>query len=449
MADRRRTPDGFAARHAVLAALASLCLLSPGLAADPPAAGPALVLEGGRLLTMAGAPIENGSLAILGGKIAAVGTSVSAAAGARRLSARGLTVLPGLIDCLSCLYLPQQELAEPQGLAPALRVCDGADPFARYLSQVLAEGVTAVHVVPGNRGLIAGTSGLARVAPVPGSIDWISDCVGLRGQLGRTAGASRSSLDRLGDYTTLRESLLAARDYLLRQQAYVRALARWVRKQQEAKKKNEPFKDKRPDKPAVDPGQETLVRVLKGELPLQIEAHRVVDILGALRLQDEFGPGTGTDAGLRIVLLGCSEGYKVAAEIARRKVPVVVAPVSLSLVAPSRLTYGDHCRENAARLWAAGVPVALGVGGTQGLQSRFVRACAALAAAGGLDRNAALEAVTSRAAAILGVGSRLGTLAPGKDADVVAVAGDPLDVRAPVAFVIQNGRVVYERGAQP
>jgi imidazolonepropionase-like amidohydrolase len=411
-------------------------------AAEPPQPPPPLLIEGGTVLTMAGPPLPDGKVLIGEGKIRAVGPSIEAPAGARRLVATGMTVLPGLIDGLSCLYLPAQELSEPQAIAAELRVTDGADLFTKHAAQLLAEGVTALYVAPGRRGSLAGLSALARVAPAPGAIAWVRDVVAVRGQIGIPAGDATSSLERLGGYVAIREALLSAQDYLLRQEAYQRALKRWERKRDEAKKKGEggaPFKDKRPDKPPTEPGQETLLRVLKGDLPLHVEAHRVPDILNALRLQDEFA--------VKLVLLGCSEGYKVAAEIARRNVPVIVSPVSLSLVAPSPITYGDHSRANAARLAAAGVKVALGVGGDEGLQSRFVRACAAMAVAGGLDPKLALEAVTVRAAETLGVADRLGSLVAGKDADVIIVAGDPLDVRAPVAFVIQGGRVVYERGA--
>lgn len=417
-----------------------LNLLCPSLSAAQPASStPPLVIEGGHVLTMAGPPLDNARIVIADGKVKAIDASDEAPAGARHISASGKTVLPGLIDSLSCLYLSPQEFVTPQSISPALRVVDGADLFTRYTGQILADGVTTVHIVPGVRGLLAGASGVAHVAATPGAIEWVNDLVGLRGQIGRAAGTSRSSLDRLSDYATVREALLSARDYRLRQDVYERAVVRYEWRKQEAKKKSEKFETKRPDRPATDPGQETLLRVLKGELPLEIEAHRVVDILNALRLKDEFG--------IKLILLGASEGYKVAAEIARRDVPVVVSPVSLSVVAPSQVTYGDHCRENAARLATAGVKVALGVGGTQGMQSRFVRACAAMAVAGGLDRSVALEAITIRAAQILGVADKIGSLEVGKDADLVIVSGDPLDVRSPVDIVIQGGRVVYERGA--
>jgi imidazolonepropionase-like amidohydrolase len=182
-----------------------------------------------------------------------------------------------------------------------------------------------------------------------------------------------------------------------------------------------------------------LARVLEQQIPLQIEAHRVPDILNALRLKDEFD--------ISLVLLGCSEGYKVAGEIAKRDVSVIVAPVSLSFTDPSKFRYGAHSRENAAGLADAGVQVALGVGGSQGLHSKFVRACAAMAVANGLDRDVALKAVTANAAEVLGIADRVGSIAVGRDADIVIIDGDPLDVRAAVELVIQDGEVVFEMGA--
>ncbi|MBM3477341.1 MAG: amidohydrolase family protein [Armatimonadetes bacterium] len=116
------------------------------------------------------------------------------------------------------------------------------------------------------------------------------------------------------------------------------------------------------------------------------------------------------------------------------------------MVAPSKLRYGEHSRTNAAQLARAGVKVALGVGGDDPFDSKFVRASAAVAAED-LPRDQALRAVTLSAAEILGVADHIGSLTEGKDADVVVVAGDPLDVRAPVDLVLVDGQIAYERRA--
>jgi imidazolonepropionase-like amidohydrolase len=116
------------------------------------------------------------------------------------------------------------------------------------------------------------------------------------------------------------------------------------------------------------------------------------------------------------------------------------------VVAPSKLHYGEHSRANAAQLARAGVKVALGVGGDDPFDSKFVRASAAVVAED-LPRDEALRAVTLSPAEILGVADHIGSLTVGKDADVVVVAGDPLDVRAPVDLVLVDGQIAYERRA--
>ncbi len=423
---------------------------------EQPAQGPSeepveeheyLVVEGGTVLTMVGEPLDGGKVLIVDGKVKAVGMDVEVPEGAKTIDASGKTVLPGLIDGLSRLYLSDQELSEGTSVGPELRVVDGIDLYAEDTDEILAHGVTAVHVVPGNRSLIGGLSAVVRVASDPGSVGSVAEEVAVRGQIGVPAGDSTSSLERLGSYTSVREALLGAQDYLFARERHERALAKYEREKEELKEKkggaargqgNEI--PERPKKPSTEYGNEVLVRVLRREIPLHIEAHCVIDILNALRLKDEFE--------IDLVLLGCSEGYKVPGEISQRGVPVIVAPVSTSFSGASEIRYGDHSRRNAAELESAGVKVALGVGGSEPLHSKFVRTSAAIAAASGLGRQSALEAVTVRLAEILGIGDRIGSIAEGRDADLTVIDGDPLDVRAKVEMVLQNGEVVFERGAE-
>ena len=428
--------------------VALLAVAPLAMAAGDEAPPTVLAIEGGIVVTVAGETIAGGTVLITEGKIAAVGREVTVPEGARRIDATGKTVIPGLIDALSTLYLSAQELGEGSAIAPELRVTDGLDTYAKDLDEVLAHGVTAAHVAPGSRGLLAGTSAVVKVAPRPGSVPVVRDTVAVRGQIGVPTGPTTSSLVRLGTYASLREALLGAREYEWALGKYDRELARYERKTAQPKAEEgkpappaEPAGEKpeRPQKPGRDYASEALLRVLHREVPLLIEAHRVADILNALRLQDGFG--------VRLILLGASEAYKVAPEIARRDVPVIVAPVSLSVVGPSKLRYGEHRRSNAAQLARAGVKVVLGVGGDDWLDSKFVRASAAAAAAEGLPRDQALRAVTLSAAEVLGVADRIGSIAEGKDADLAVIAGDPLDVRAPVDLVLVDGQIAYERGA--
>jgi imidazolonepropionase-like amidohydrolase len=419
------------------------------LAAGDEAKPTVLAIQGGTVVTVSGETIAGGTVLISDGKITAVGREVAVPEGAERIDATGKTIIPGLIDALSALYLSPQELAEGAAIAPEFRVTDGLDTYAKDLDEVLSQGVTTAHVAPGSRGLLAGESAVVKVAARPGSVPVVLDPVAVRGQIGVPDGPTTSSLDRLGTYASIREALLSARDYEWALDKYEREFTRFKQKTAEPKAEEgkpapppKPPGDRpeRPKRPGPDYSSDVLLRVLRGELPLLIEAHRVADILNALRLKDEFG--------VRLILLGGSEAHKIAGEIARRDVPVIIAPVSLSVVAPSKLHYGEHARSNAAQLARAGVKVALGVGGDDWLDSKFLRASAAAAAAEGLSRDQALRGATLSAAEILGVASRIGSIAEGKDADLAVIAGDPLDLRAPVDLVLVDGKIAYERRAQ-
>jgi len=159
-----------------------------------------------------------------------------------------------------------------------------------------------------------------------------------------------------------------------------------------------------------------------------------------LRLADEFG--------FTLILDKCTEGYLIADEIARRKVPVIVGPVSTSFVDIPRLEYRNHNMSNAAILSKKGVKTALGVSGRDGASSKFITLAAAMAAANGLDKDAALRAITLTPAEILGVADRIGSLQVGKDADLVILNGPPLDIRSRVEMVMIEGKVVFDRKSQ-
>jgi imidazolonepropionase-like amidohydrolase len=182
-----------------------------------------------------------------------------------------------------------------------------------------------------------------------------------------------------------------------------------------------------------DLGLESLVRVLDGEVPLMVTAHRHNDLMTALRLREEFG--------FRLVLDGGAEAYTLTGEIAAAGVPVLVHPTMMRAYEETE----NATMENAALLREAGIAVAL-TGGYEDYvpKARVVLFEAGVAAAHGLGFDGALAAVTRDAAEILGIADRVGTLEVGKDGDLALYDGDPFEYTTHCTGTVIEGVVVSE-----
>lgn len=185
--------------------------------------------------------------------------------------------------------------------------------------------------------------------------------------------------------------------------------------------------------PSKDLRLEALADVLNGELTALITAHRSQDIMTALRLQDEFG--------FNMILDGAAEAYLVLDEIKQANIPVIIHPTMIR-------TYGDAKNASfttAAKLHEADIPFAFQSGFESYVpKTRIVLYEAAVAAAHGLPRDAALRALTTNSAQILGIEDQVGSLKKGKDADIVLFDGDPLEYTTHIKSVIVDGKVVKE-----
>jgi imidazolonepropionase-like amidohydrolase len=267
----------------------------------------------------------------------------------------------------------------------------------------------------------------------------------VKANIGSPSDRQSASLTRLNNYANLRETLIETQAYLQRQRQYRQALAKYTKQKAEQKEKKEGGNKeedlKQPATPRPEPVHAILAKVLEKKIPLQIEAHRVDDVLNALRLADEFE--------LSLILEGCTEGYRITGEILRRKVPVVVGPVSTSFAAMPQLVYRGHDPANAGILATSGIQTAIGVAGRDGLSSKFAALAGAMAVAHGMGRGAALRALTLTPAEIFGVADRIGSLEVGKDADLVIMSGHPFDATSRIEQVLIEGRTVYERKDAP
>ena len=183
-----------------------------------------------------------------------------------------------------------------------------------------------------------------------------------------------------------------------------------------------------------DPNLELLASALKDEIPVHVSARLAITILAALKVADEYD--------LPLILTECTEGYKVADQLVEKKIPVVLGPFYYYPRSMGQYREGRKVNWNNAGILAkAGVKVALASGEQNGAID--ILTAATFAVRHGMQREEALKAVTITPAEILGVADRVGSLEKGKDADIVILNGDPLNVITRVERVILNGKTVY------
>lgn len=388
-----------------------------------------VVIKAKRILTMAGPPLEEGMVLIQAGKIRAVGKNLSVPEGAEVLDYPEGWVMPGLIAAHSNLGLidesgrgENEELSEPN--VAQLQVVDGVNPFDKRIEQARRAGIIAALVVPGRRSVIGGQVAVLKLKGKTVEEMTLLSPAGVKFSIGegpKEAFGSKGRLPstRMGNVYVIRQALLEAREYAEKWTAHEKKLA-------EAKKQKRQLEETGPKK---DLKLEPLARVVKGELSAFIECYRQDDISAALRLIDEFN--------LKAVLIGCAEGYLLAEEITRRRIPVIVGPLGIG---PKRTETERVEISTAARLYQAGVKVVLQSEVQYGLGAlEELPLIAALAVRGGLPEEVALKAITLNAAEVLGVADRIGSLEPGKEADLVVFSGDPLDYRTRVRRVLIGG----------
>jgi imidazolonepropionase-like amidohydrolase len=291
-------------------------------------------------------------------------------------------------------------------LSAAFNVIDAFNPNSTIVPVTRLEGVTRAMVMPSGTGhVLIGQAAVIDLggAHVPSSVTRTpAAMIALLGEAGAAvAGGSRATA-----MLRLREALQDAADYSVNRLAFSTG-----RRREYARGRLD---------------LEALIPVLKGQVPLAVSANRASDLLAAMRLADELK--------LRLVLLGAAEGWMVADEIARRKVPVVVKPLT-NLPAFDAL---GATLENASRLAKAGVTVAIASFDTH--NSRNLRQEAGNAIAYGMDRDLALQSVTLVPARIWGVANRCGSLEAGKDADLVVWSGDPFELTTTAERVFIGGK---------
>ena len=383
--------------------------------AKPVPAGPTVAITNARILTATGPAIERGTVVIRSGRIAAVGANVTIPPGARIIDASGKVVTPGFIESntnLGIVEIPlsaegtaDQNSTDP-GVSAAFNVVDAFNPRSTAIPVARVDGITRALVVPGGTGhIVQGQAAVFDFAGEHAPSSVTKPQAAMMAVLGE-AGAGVAGGSRATAMLRLRELLQDAADFHSNRAAW-----------QSAQRRN--YVRSRLDLDALRP-------VIAGTLPLAIAANRASDLLAAMRLADEFK--------LKLVLVGAAEGWMVADDIAKRKVPVVIKPLTNI---PSFDALGATL-ENAARLHRAGVTLVLSTFDTH--RAGTLRQEVANAISYGLDADAALRSVTITPARVWGIADRAGSLEVGKDADVVIWSGDPFEVTTAAEQVFIKGR---------
>lgn len=405
-------------RRLVLAALAGSALAAPA-AAQAPARPAAYAITNATIVPVTGPRIPGGTIVIRGDRIEAVGAGVAVPAGAQVIDGRGLFVYPGMIDAGTRLGLVEigsvpggQDDQELGTFNPHNNALTGVNPHSEHFPTTRVNGVTSV-VTSAQGGLIQGTAALIDLW------GWTTDEMAASARAAMVMTYPRVAGGRFGGRGGGGGAQGDAGEQVNRQ---VEELTRYLR---EAKayaaappaKANLPYA-------ALGPA-------LSGRMPVIFDVANEGQIRGALALADSFG--------LRIVLRGATEAWRLADTLAARKIPVIVGPLT---EVPERDLPYDAVYANPGVLARAGVTIAFQSGDAGNGDSRNLPYNAALATAYGLDPEEALRAVTINPARIFGVETTLGSLEPGKVANLFVVTGDPLDVRSQVKHVFIRGQLM-------
>lgn len=387
-----------------------------------------MYIKNGRIKTMAGAEYPNGQILIENGKIKAVGEKVEKPEGAEEIDAGGHLVTPGMIDAHCHIGLLGSALRwegedaneEMDPITPHLRGIDSIDPLDECFENARKGGITAVAAGPGSGNVIGGSfaalktygkrvDDMVMVQPLAMKIAFGENpksSYGLKG---------KSPYSRMAIAALLREALFKA-------ERYAEALDEYEKSESSDKKR-----------PPFDMKMEALLPVIRKQIPLKAHVHRADDICTAIRVAKEFG--------LKLTIDHCTEGHLIADVLAEEGFPVLIGPTLGDKTKPE---VRNRTFDTVKILSDAGLKVAI-ITDAPVIPIERLPLCAGYAIAAGLKEEKAWECITINPAQIMGVDDRVGSIEPGKDADIVIHSGNPLtDIASHALYTIIDGKIVYK-----
>ena len=387
-----------------------------------------------KIFTLAGSPVEDGTLVIRDGKIAAVGSSVEVPAGAQVIDAKGLQVYPGMFDAVTQMGLSEigavsatVDTTEAGNYNPDVVAATAVSPSSEHIPVTRASGITEVLAVPasggfdsgGGRGTLGGQASAIHMA------GWAIDEMLIKKSAAMVLNFPEIQTETF-DFSTFSRK---EKPYTEAKQEYDRQINELTDYLDRARHYSQAMEKGSVSKYDRDLKLEALAPVVRGELPVLVFADRARDIRNAVEFCDKQK--------LKMILAGGEEAFKVKDLLRSKEVPVILRPM-LSLPDEEDEPY-DRELSQPAELAAAGVKFAIA-----SFDNSFARRLgqnAANAVAYGLPYDQALRAVTINPAQILGLGSQIGTLEQGKIANIIVTNGDPLELTTDVKYLFIKGQL--------
>ena len=381
-----------------------------------------LLIQNGYIKPMEGEELPKGCVLVDDdGKLAEVAPVIEPMERWTVVDAAGRLVTPGCVDAHCHIGLDNEahgwegkdynEMVDP--VTPHLRCIDSINPMDESFPLALQGGVTSACTGPGSANVVGGT--FAAIKLLGSRIDdmIIRHPVAMKCAFGenpkRCYGqmVKKTPMTRMGVAALLRELLFKSRRYL---------------------------EDRESGKnPAFDMKLEAMIPVMKGEIPLKAHAHRADDIFTSIRIAKEFG--------VKLTLDHCTDGALIAKDLAKEGYSAFVGP---SFGSKTKIELKNKSFETPAALHKAGVPISI-ITDAPVIPLQYLPMCAGLAVKSGLDYEEGWRAITINPARQTGISDRVGSLVPGKDADIVIWNDDPLRILGAHSYMtIVDGRIAYQ-----
>lgn len=368
-----------------------------------------------------------GNLLIENKKIKEIGNDIVAPLDATVIDAKGCLVLPGFIDAHTHLGLWEDGMAtegidgneQTDPITPQLNTIDAINPMDITFNEAVKSGITSVCSTPGSSNPIGGQAIALKTYGKIVDKMVIKNPVATKVAFGENpkncyGGNEKTPQTRMAIAALIRETLRKAQEYLDD-----------IDKSQ--------LEEDDANKPEYNMKYESLIPVLKKEIPLKAHVHRVDDMFTAIRIAKEFD--------LKLTLDHCTEGHLVVDELIEEGYPILVGP---SLTERSKIELRNLTFETAGILSNNGLDICL-ITDHPVIPIQYLPLCAGIAIKHGMKEDKALEAITINPAKVLGIDNRVGSIEVGKDADIVIWDNNPFEINSNVLYTIIDGKIVYKK----